>query len=343
MKRNTILIIVFASMLLFASCGKKGQNAYQSNVTGKAGELVVVVSSEAWNAQPGIDIRNVLAQPHLSLPQEEPLFDLINIPHAAFGDIFRTSRNLLIVNIRSTIDSSAVILRRNVHAHTQALVTIDAKNFNEFSKLFEQNAERIAGFFIRMERERMQLNYERYHVKSVSNVSEELFNLKIHVPPGFKVAEQSDDFMWIRFETPEISQGILIYSYPYSDEKTFTPEFLVGKRNVFLRKNVPGPSPGSYMSTEMRVPVVFNQFTKSGNYAAEMRGLWRLENDFMGGPFISHSVLDMLNNRVVTIEGYVYAPSRDKRNFLRQVEAMIYSAKFTNQDEIDKINEQYNL
>ena len=38
--------------------------------------------------------------------------------------------------------------------------------------------------------------------------------------------------------------------------------------------------------------------------------------------------------------GFVYAPSKDKRNFLRQVEAMIYSLKQNNQADNDKLNQQ---
>jgi hypothetical protein len=91
------------------------------------------------------------------------------------------------------------------------------------------------------------------------------------------------------------------------------------------------------------VPLLFNTFKMNGNYAAELRGQWKLENDFMGGPFVNLSILDVLQNRVVTLDGFVYAPSKDKRNFLRQVEAMLHSIKFDNQPDMDKINRQLDL
>ena len=62
---------------------------------------------------------------------------------------------------------------------------------------------------------------------------------------------------------------------------------------------------------------------KNGLYIAELRGLWKLEKGFMGGPFVSHTTIDTVYNRVVTIDGYVFAPNRDKRNLIRQVEAII--------------------
>ncbi len=62
---------------------------------------------------------------------------------------------------------------------------------------------------------------------------------------------------------------------------------------------------------------------KNDSYLAEMKGLWKLEKAFMGGPYLSHTMLDEKNNRVVTVEGFVYAPSLDKRNYVRELEAII--------------------
>jgi hypothetical protein len=74
-----------------------------------------------------------------------------------------------------------------------------------------------------------------------------------------------------------------------------------------------------------------------------MRGLWRLENDFMGGPYVLLAELDASNQRVVIVFGYVFAPSKDKRNLLQQVEAMAYSLKMNKQAENDKINSQIKM
>ena len=95
------------------------------------------------------------------------------------------------------------------------------------------------------------------------------------------------------------------------------------------------------MQIEPSVPLLFNTFQKDGNYAAELRGLWKIENDFMGGPFVNLSIIDLLKKRVICLDGFVYAPSKNKRNLLRQMEAMIYSVEFTNQEDMNKINKQF--
>ena len=126
-------------------------------------------------------------------------------------------------------------------------------------------------------------------------------------------------------------------------DSAFTAKYLITIRDSILKSNVPGPTTGSYMSTEKRFEQVHNYFEHNGNYASEMRGLWRLENDFMGGPYISLAELDASNQRIIVAFGYVYAPSKDKRNLLRQVEAMIYTLKLNNQEKNDKINSQVKM
>jgi hypothetical protein len=43
------------------------------------------------------------------------------------------------------------------------------------------------------------------------------------------------------------------------------------------------------------------------------------------------------------LDGYVYAPRFDKRNLLRQVEAMMYSMELPDQKKNDKINSEVNM
>jgi hypothetical protein len=340
MKKNSLILSIMMMLLVLASCNKNTQTSMMRNVTGKAGEMVIVIAPELWNASAGEALRSVFSQPQFGLPQDEPLFSVINIPREAYGDIFKTSRNIVEINL-SSADPAGIVYRRNVHAYTQAMAVITAGNQQALEKLVNDNHDQLIGFFLGAERERLSMNYEKYQDKLVRDRLEEHFGITMNVPPGFTVVEVKDDFMWIRFETPEISEGLLVYSYPYKDDSTFTREYLLTKRNVILHNNVPGPTEGSYMSTEMELPVQFNLLKKNGNYAAEMRGLWTVENDFMGGPFVSLTILDLLKNRVLTIDGYVYAPGTNKRDLIRQVEAMIHSVNFVNQSDMDKLNKQY--
>jgi hypothetical protein len=342
MKRNFICqLSVILALAFFQSCSN--EPILHQNISGQANELVIVISDESWNGVPGELLRNTLAQPHIGLPQSEPLFDLINVPHAGFKKIFRSTRNIIQTTIASTVDSAGVTMKDDVYAYPQATVQIKAKNAQQFEEIFKASSDKILTYFLSAEKERLTMNYKKYYEKLVYNALDKNFGLTMTVPPGFAIAREKENSIWFKYETPEISQGIILYTFPYTSDSTFTLNYLVAKNDSVLEVNIPGPTEGSYMSTEKRLDQVFNIFEHNKNYASEMRGLWRLENDFMGGPYISLAELDASNQRVVVAFGYVFAPSKEKRNLLQQVEAMVYSLKLNDQEKNNKINSQVKM
>lgn len=86
-----------------------------------------------------------------------------------------------------------------------------------------------------------------------------------------------------------------------------------------------------YMQTDTAYTDV-KAISVHGKYAMEIRGLWYMKNekpehlwDSMGGPFVSHSRLDTETNRVVVVEGFVYAPEKMKRGLMRRLEGALYT------------------
>ena len=85
-KMNLVIILLFVISGVLSSCSD--DTPMRKKVTGKAGELVVVIPKKTWEGAVGEAIQKILSQAQISLPQEEPIFDLINVPPAAFQDIF---------------------------------------------------------------------------------------------------------------------------------------------------------------------------------------------------------------------------------------------------------------
>ena len=56
--------------------------------------------------------------------------------------------------------------------------------------------------------------------------------------------------------------------------------------------------------------------------------LWRMEGDKMGGPFVSHALLDKKKGRVIVAESFVYAPESKKANLIRRMEAALFTLRF---------------
>lgn len=343
MKKNFILLIVVVFVTgIFNSC-TDDSTLRRQNITGRPNEVLVVMGDDSWAGGPGELVRKTLAQPQIGLPQEEPVFGLINVSPSAFKKIFKTTRNIIQITISSTVTTPEVLMKDNVWASPQATVEIKVKDAVQFEQVFNENSNKILSYFISAEKKRLTATYDKTYESIIYNMLNNDFGVTMKVPPGFVVAKKDKDFVWYKYETPDISQGIILYSIPYKSDSIFTMNYMVALNDSVFKKNIPGPLEGSYMSIEKRLDQVFNITEHNKNYASEMRGLWRLENDYMGGPYISLAELDASNQRVVVAFGYVYAPSKDKRNFLQQVEVMIYSLKFKQQDKNDKINSQVKM
>jgi hypothetical protein len=57
----------------------------------------------------------------------------------------------------------------------------------------------------------------------------------------------------------------------------------------------------------------------------EVRGIWEMKGYTMAGPFITYAIEDKINNRYLVADGYVYAPSLQKRDYIFELESIIKS------------------
>jgi len=202
---------------------------------------------------------------------------------------------------------------------------VEAGSKQGMIKLLTENKNKIVGYFLLGERNRKIKVFKKNVVQEIYEKLNKKFGFTLSFPAGYVINKEQDNFVWISNETPTTSQGMFIYSYDYTTENIFTKEEVIKKRNYLLKKFVPGPKAGSYMTTEQGFPIVFRQFQFNKNYAYETRGLWKVENDFMGGPFVSITFLDEESNRVICMDSYVYYPNNKKRELLRELEAIMFS------------------
>jgi hypothetical protein len=93
-----------------------------------------------------------------------------------------------------------------------------------------------------------------------------------------------------------------------------------------MKINMPGGKAGQYIQTDSMF-VEITETSDRDRYMQIARGLWYMENDMMGGPFVSHSMVDEKNGRVIVAEAFVYAPNKKKGSMLRKLEASLYTLK----------------
>ncbi len=331
MKRNSFInISIIAAMTIFFFACKPDQQGSGSmpGVAGKPGEILVVMDTAQFNKKPGLAIKEKLQRAQVALPQAEPIFELVNIPPHSYKNIFRRYRNILVVDIDDQYSKPRFAVRKNVHAQPQTVIHAQAGDFKSLQNLFAQKGETIAGKFMEAERQRYINTYRNMSNQGAMKRIKEKFGIELVIPKGYSLAIDTNNFAWIEHDPRDYIQGILIYKHEYKGDQSFKMEHLMEVRDKFTKKYVPGPSLDSYMTIEKEIIPYLDKKTINGHEVAFMRGLWKVENDFMGGPFINVSVLSKDKKHVITVDGFVYAPSFSKRDYLRQLESIIYTLDF---------------
>ena len=157
----------------------------------------------------------------------------------------------------------------------------------------------------------------------------EKFGIDLKFPSAYRYAKDEDKFSWIRKEIPKGSMEILIYEVPMSsiDNDSSVVANIIKMRDSIGEAMIPGRLENSYMITEKAYAPYLFESTVDGKFAYETRGTWEVQNDFMAGPFVNYAVKDEANNRYLILEGFVFSPSRAKRDNIFELDAILRSAK----------------
>ncbi|MBN1117254.1 MAG: DUF4837 family protein [Bacteroidales bacterium] len=328
MYKNPLFVIILVSSLFF-SCKKNAEHEnLKPSAKGEANTVVVVISGPNWDSEAGDAIRSRFSELVTGLPQEEPTFDILFVPHANFDKVYKRQRNIFLTQIGPDYKENFLV-SYSPWAKPQIVVTVTAPNQEAFVKYFTTIQDKVVGLISDFERERLMSSYSSGKDAPLCKKILNKHQIDINIPEGYKVATDSTDVIWLTNEYRDIIESIVIYSYPYTDSNTFSKNYLISKKNQIESKYIRGEIYGSFVTTEDRFPVEMNEFSYNGKYTVELKGLWRMEKGVaMGGPFISITQYDEKRQRIVTAEGFIFAPAHEKRNLVRRVEAVIYSMKF---------------
>lgn len=294
------------------------------NITGGAGEVLVVMDNFNWENSAGEMLKDILMEEYEGLPQSEPLFDVIHITAASFDGFYQFHRSIVLTTIESGIEPR-IRFRENVWAKPQIMVQLEAPNTTELKQLIAENENRIQNFLVQYDRNRLMNTYIDSKDLAIQKEMAAHHQIRLAIPRGYNLDFSKEEYSSVSIEAPDLSQVIQVYDYPANGPEDLTIDNIIEQRNHFTKTYVQGPREGSYMIiAPMFRPIAFD--LKNNNMdVLELRGLWELENGFMGGPFVSHSVYDAKRNRIVTVDGYVYHPNQKKRVKIKQLEAIIYS------------------
>lgn len=321
------IVLALGAAAALTSCNdEKTRKALLPNISGKSGEVIVVINKTDWEGAVGTALRDSLACDCPFLPQKEPLFNLVNVAPSGFGSMFQIHRNIVLMNISSSVTEPGIVYRKDVWAAPQTVININAPDAETAVRLIQENSATMITTLEQAERDRIIRNTKKYEELSIAPEVSKIFGGSPHFPTGYKLKKKTSDFIWVEYAIQYVTQGILIYKYPVVEgEDMMGLDSILENSNEMLENNVPGMFDNTYMtiSSFARPSIEYKRY--KGLDFAEVRGFWEVENDYMGGPFVSHAFYSKDGKDIIVLQAFVYAPKYDKRQYLRQVESVIYS------------------
>lgn len=244
-----------------------------------------------------------------------------------FDGLLTYVRNILIVKIDKNLYTKVSLSsEKNRWAKNQVVLTMTAPDTETILEYVNAHPRSLVDFFSKAERDRTISQLKKEYSTLVMEHVKKRFDVELNAPGSMTFYRDTTGFFWASNNAATGRSDMVVYDFPYQDTNTFTKEYLIRKRDSVMKQNMPGAFPNSYMATDSAW-VTYTPVTVNGKYCGELRGLWQVEGDMMGGPFVSHARVDEKNNRVVVVEGFVYAPETDKRNYIRRVEAALYTLR----------------
>lgn len=321
--------VLVAVAMLLEGCTKE---AILPQASGRPYEVLVVMDDDMWNAPAGRALFDVLDTDVPGLPQPERSFRISQVEPRHLSDGMKIFRNIIQVNMDAAqFTQTRMRFARDKYAMGQIVLTFntpDAENFRAFCKEHRQD---VVDFLTRTEMNRLIKELQVHYSKVIYDLAWNEFECKLYAPKEIKAYKKGKQFFWASNNTAQGMVNICMYSYPYEGPKTFNKQYVLHKRDSVMRANLPGEHPGMFMQTDTLHTEV-RPISVHGKYALEIRGLWMMREDkpenlwdSMGGPFVSHSRVDTETNRVVVVEGFVYAPEKLKRGLIRRLEGSLYT------------------
>lgn len=325
MKKLGALILFLAVII---SCKEDKNKSYLPSSIGAINTVAVVVDNQLWKGKVGDKIREHFAAPALGLTMDEPIFSINHIPPSVFTGTLRNMRAVLFVEKDSL---NLGHLKTDMYATPQKIGVIKGRTEDEIIANIDAKAQEIIASFKNLEIKEAQKRFKRSLSKE--KALNEKFGIDLTIPSAFKVVKQEDNFAWVETQIPKGTMNIIAYEMPansFANDSTFVRD-IVQMRDSIGSLYIPGEDiPGKI--THMRTDPAFAPHVFAteigGKKAVEVRGIWDIKNYPMAGPFLTYIINDKENDRKMVLEGFTFAPSTNKRDYMFELEAIMRTVKY---------------
>jgi hypothetical protein len=354
MNKIKLLLPILLCFLLFAQCenkDKKENNELPPSIGG-SGDVIVVIDTLLWNSPVGTALKKAFRAPIPGLPDDEAFFTLRRVSPFQYNNFLQRHRNLIFVTAfeddtpasnrlkgyfteesrqKIAADSSIFyITQQNQNAQNQFIMYLFGQTREQLINNIQKNAASLREQLHKAEIKRItQEIYAKGENKQLARQLAKKYNFSIRIPQGYQQAKSEEQFVWLR-RYANVDKNIVIAFKEYTSQDMFNADSIIAWRDEIGRNNIFGsgqPDTTTYMMTQDYIPVESREVNFNGHYAIELRGLWKLKSETMGGTFISYAFVDEASRRMYYIEGFLYSPGEDKRNNMRELEAILKTFK----------------
>ena len=320
-KTSTIICFLYV-VFFFISC--ENSQTILPESTGLQNEIVVVFENKN-SVISHRDLINSFSTPTKGLSRFEPEFTIVSINKNEFSNIFKTHTNILIINNQSKthVGSEKLILDTNknlnfidnVWSKNQLVISIDTYKKDNQTALSYLERSKVA--FLKKE-----FNYiKKKLVKKSSKISDvskhKAYPKSIIIPKEYTVVKDSSDFFWAIYNPLNIEQikHVFVFNLDEKNLVNIDPVKISNSRLISDKINnvlklIKGSQKDSYVIIESEFPIECSNNT--------CRGLWRLENGFMGGSFL-YKIYHSSYKTTISL-GLIFSPNKNKRMEMKKFE-----------------------
>lgn len=312
---------------LTTSCNHKvGPSIKTENFsTGKAGEMILVIDTNYWTKEAREAIYKVLEQPQPAINQIQPMFDVLQYSTKDFTASFTNHRNIVQFDYNPNLTINQYEIKRNPYTSPQIQVVLRGNNCDSLLSLFLQHQDEIIQALYDNDIARLQNAQRKLNNPALEKKIKDKFGISMTIPTDWFVGREEDDFLWLCFRTPKNDRFIMIYR---NNAYNLTKENIVLRRDSITKAYIQGAVQGAYpIVADIEGFPLAKEYKLHYHNGMELRGLWASVRDKMGGPFYSYTMKSEDGTTCITVDGFVYAPQEEKRDYLREVEAIVKSIK----------------
>ena len=284
------------------------------------------MKEKEWETSLGKSTRNIIGDIFQGLPIDEPNFSFFHITPKQFTNFSRHSRNILYFQ-KDTLNKFRIY--KDLYSKPQLFFLIQGEDENILVNYLVENKSLI----INTIKEGEQKEKIRRIKKSVSksNILREKMRINLVYPSIYKKAKDTFNFIWLEKQILKGTLNIISYRLP-SSALSDPPKLkeVIKIRDSIGELYIPGRLKGTYMITEKDYKPYFYKLNIDKKIIFQTKGIWDVKNDFMGGPFINNILKDEKSNQWVVVEGFAFAPSVSKRDYMFELNSILSTISIRN-------------